>query len=73
MITLFSAPNYCGTYANKGAILKITNNEMKVIQYNFTPKPDILLHLGDAFTWSVPLISKALMDMFVGFLSYTND
>lgn len=43
VITLFSAPNYCGTYGNKGAIIKMHNNEMKVIQYNFTPKPDILL------------------------------
>lgn len=73
VITLFSAPNYCGTYANKGAIIKIDNNDLKVIQYNFTPKPDILIQLGDAFTWSLPILSNSLMDMFVGFLSYTND
>jgi len=59
VITLFSAPNYCGTYANKGAIIKLHNNELQVKQYNFTPKPDMLLQLGDAFTWSLPLISKA--------------
>ena len=46
---------------------------MKVLQYNFTPKPDLLLQLGDAFSWSVPLLSKSLMDMFIGFLGYTND
>lgn len=46
---------------------------MKVLQYNFTPKPDLLLHLGDAFTWSIPLISRALMDMYIGFLGFTND
>ena len=59
VITLFSAPNYCGTYANKGAIIKINNNELQVMQYNFTPKPDMLLQLGDAFTWSLPLLSKS--------------
>lgn len=59
VITLFSAPNYCGTYANKGAIIKLNNNELQVKQYNFTPKPDMLLQLGDAFTWSLPLMSKA--------------
>ena len=61
VITLFSAPNYCGTYANKGAIIKLNNNELQVLQYNFTPKPDMLLQLGDAFTWSLPLLSKACM------------
>lgn len=73
VITLFSAPNYCGSYSNKGAIMKINNNEMRIYQYNFTPKPDLFLHLGDAFTWSIPLLSKALLDMFVGFLSGTSD
>ena len=29
--------------------------------------------MGDAFSWSVPIISKALMDMFIGFLGFTND
>ncbi len=70
---MFSAPNYCGTYANKGAIIKIENNNLNVIQYSFTPKPDILLQLGDAFTWSLPILSNSLMSMFIGFLSYTND
>lgn len=58
VVTLFSAPNYCGTYANKGAIIKLNNNELQVLQYNFTPKPDMLLQLGDAFSWSLPLVSK---------------
>lgn len=73
VITIFSAPNYCGSYSNKGAILKLKNNEMQIYQYNSTPKPDILLHLGDAFTWSIPMLSKALLDIFVGFLAHTSD
>jgi serine/threonine-protein phosphatase 2B catalytic subunit len=28
--TVFSAPNYCGTYGNRGAILRFTESEMKV-------------------------------------------
>lgn len=59
VITLFSAPNYCGTYANKGAIMKLCNNEMQVMQYNYTPKPEMHLQLGNAFTMSVPMISQA--------------
>lgn len=73
VITLFSAPNYCGTYSNKGAIMKIQTNEMRIYQYNFTPKPDLMLHLGDAFTWSIPMLSKYLLDIFIGFLSGTSD
>lgn len=59
VITIFSAPNYCGTYANKGAVIKLNNNELQVLQYNFTPKPDMLLQLGDAFSWSLPMLSKS--------------
>lgn len=73
VITLFSAPNYCGTYANKGAVMRLRNNEMQVLQYNFSPKPDGLSQLGDAFVWSVPLINRALTDMLIGFLEFTND
>lgn len=29
--------------------------------------------MGDAFTWTLPLVSKTLTDMFIGFLSFTND
>jgi serine/threonine-protein phosphatase 2B catalytic subunit len=36
VITIFSAPNYCGTYANKGALIKLSGNEMKIHQYNST-------------------------------------
>jgi serine/threonine-protein phosphatase 2B catalytic subunit len=68
VITIFSAPNYCGTYANKGALIKLSGNEMKIHQYNSTQKPDLVAHLGDAFYWSVPILSKALMDMLVGFI-----
>lgn len=53
--------------------MKINNNEMKIIQYNHTQKPDLIIHIGDAFFWSVPIISKALMDLLIGFLSYTSD
>ena len=31
VVTIFSAPNYCGYYANKGAIGKLENNDLKII------------------------------------------
>ena len=41
-ITIFSAPNYCDTRGNKGAIIKVLGGEMKpnFIQYDASPHPD---------------------------------
>jgi serine/threonine-protein phosphatase 5 len=42
-ITIFSAPNYCGSERNKGAILKLDGEDelrASIIQFNaFTSKP----------------------------------
>jgi serine/threonine-protein phosphatase 2B catalytic subunit len=34
--TIFSAPNYCGSYGNFGAILTIKNSEFKIRQFKET-------------------------------------
>ena len=41
VITLFSAPNYCDSYGNKGAIIKFIGGEMKpnIIQFEASPHP----------------------------------
>jgi serine/threonine-protein phosphatase 2B catalytic subunit len=33
VITVFSAPNYCGSYKNKGAVILIENDKMNIKQY----------------------------------------
>jgi hypothetical protein len=40
-VTVFSAPNYCGKYANKGAILLLGYelDEFQYIQYDCVPHP----------------------------------
>ena len=35
--TIFSAPNYCGSYKNKGAVIMIENDKMNVKQYKEVP------------------------------------
>ena len=30
VITIFSAPNYCGSYKNKGAVILIENDKMNI-------------------------------------------
>ena len=34
VITIFSAPNYCDVYNNKGAVIKFENNDLNIQQYN---------------------------------------
>ena len=30
LVTVFSAPNYCGTYKNKGAVIRIEDGKMNI-------------------------------------------
>ena len=55
LMTVFSAPNYCGHHQNKGAILKIHQNEIQIMQYSFTEKNELSLDFPDVFvaTWEV--------------------
>ncbi len=63
VITVFSAPNYCDVYENKGAIIKFANNSLNIQQYSGTKHPCQLPNGVDAFTWSIPLISaKVCLD-----------
>jgi len=36
VITIFSAPNYCDVYNNKGAFIKFGNNTLNIQQFNYT-------------------------------------
>ena len=55
LMTVFSAPNYCGHHQNKGAILKIHQNEIQIMQYSFTEKNELSMDFPDVFsaTWEV--------------------
>lgn len=53
--------------------MNMENNEMRIVQYSFKPKIDLYLRNGDAFYWTLPIIQSQLMNMFIGFLSFTNE
>ena len=56
-ITIFSAPNYCDFYNNKGAIMKIINNEIDIQQLVSEPHPYHLPEFKDAIHWSLPFLA----------------
>jgi serine/threonine-protein phosphatase 2B catalytic subunit len=64
VVTVFSAPNYCDNYGNKGAILKLSvsvkviqNNIMSFVQYEASPHPFVLSNFMNIFTWSCPFLA----------------
>jgi serine/threonine-protein phosphatase 2B catalytic subunit len=59
-ITIFSAPNYCGSHGNKGAVITITDQgKFGIKQYKDVDHPYHLPGDIDLFEWSLPyLIDK---------------
>jgi hypothetical protein len=63
VITVFSAPNYCGTYSNKGAVILIENDKMNIKQYKDVDHPFHLPGDIDLFTWSMPFLAEKITEM----------
>ncbi|KAL0232201.1 hypothetical protein PCE1_002543 [Barthelona sp. PCE] len=60
-ISLFSAPNYCDMYSNKGAFIELTSKgTLHVKQFGARCHPYWLPGGIDVFSWSLPVVSENL-------------
>ncbi|KPI87742.1 putative serine/threonine protein phosphatase 2B catalytic subunit A2 [Leptomonas seymouri] len=68
LVSIFSAPNYCSSFGNKGAVLVLSKETMHFKQFELSPHPCVLPGLN-AFSWSLPFLESNLMSIFLTLLS----
>ncbi|KAF9762114.1 Serine/threonine-protein phosphatase 2B catalytic subunit [Nosema granulosis] len=68
VITLFSAPNYCDSYKNKGAILYVENDNLDIKTFQNVSKPFLLPNNMDGINWSFPFIAEKIAELYIDLL-----
>jgi serine/threonine-protein phosphatase 2B catalytic subunit len=73
MLSLFSAPNYCDSYDNKGAILALRGGQMSFKQFFSSPHPYVLPNFINGLEWSFPFVAEKLVEILHVLLSLDDD
>jgi len=63
VVTVFTAPNYCDMYGNKGAVLKILDDDFEYHQFDAVSHPFYLPNFVDVLGFSVPYIMESLVSI----------
>lgn len=63
VITIFSAPNYCDYYSNKGSVLILEGGNVSIKQFDDSEHPYNLPDQIDIFTWSMPFLIDKVISM----------
>ena len=73
VMTVFSAPNYCGTYNNKGAVIVLeTDNKLTIKQYRNVEHPYFLPRNMDLFSFSIPYLAEQVSTMLMSVVGKGN-
>jgi len=60
VFTVFSAPNYCDFYSNKGAFIKFNHNKYEIYQLECVPHPYWLPDFQNVFAFSIDYVLDAV-------------
>jgi serine/threonine-protein phosphatase 2B catalytic subunit len=71
MISLFSAPNYCDSYDNKGAVMCIQSGRINLVQFFSSPHPYVLPNFMNAFEWSLGFLQEKALSVVAALLNVT--
>ena len=64
LVTVFSAPNYCNVYNNRGAVILVSEGNFNVQGYNSHAAPYYLPKKKDLFEFSMKFLGAKILDMF---------
>ena len=62
--TVFSAPNYCKVYGNRGALISLTSNSFNIQGYDEHPAPYRLPGDVSLFEIAHESITSTVLDLF---------